>query len=567
MRRFVATLLAIGLGLGFAAPASGRSEEISPYIVNGIDAPSEFGTFVVRIVTTDDKLCSGTLIDARWVLTAGHCIADSAEIFGSGVSVRGLRDLGSASGIRHPYYLISNGVPRFDFGLYEFDVPIDVSGIQLPEIIGYDDAWSWVAGQPVVTLGWGLTSADGSLSSTLQRGELVVESDATCADLDLALGASFDPTTAICANDSSTSACNGDSGGPLLATNALGRYEILGVTSYGPEDCNGHSAFGWSPAGLAWFRSVTGLPLGSGAASSTGRTVTRIFGMDRFETAAAVVAFWDESDTVFVATGGKFPDALAAGAAASSMDSPVLLVNAGNVPEATRYQIRRLAPSTIYVAGGPAAISDGVVAELGAIVGSEVIRLGGADRYETSDLLGDLADDESAGERVWVASGRDFADPLVASTAAAVFGEPFVLIDGVNPLAPRTLERLTRLAPSKIVILGPDAFFSAGVRSALATVAPLQTLTGGDASWRSAVVWGDFTSSRWASLATVDNFPDALAAVPFSSMDPASPLMLVPKGCVPAAVRDQITRLGSDRLALFGGPAALSESVESLQPC
>jgi len=81
------------------------------------------------------------------------------------------------------------------------------------------------------------------------------------------------------------------------------------------------------------------------------------------------------------------------------------------------------------------------------------------------------------------------------------------------------------------------------------------------------VVWGDFTSSRWASLATVDNFPDALVAVPFSSMDPASPLMLVPKGCVPAAVRDQITRLGSDRLALFGGPAALSESVESLQPC
>lgn len=567
MRRIVAVLLALGIGLGVASPVLGRADGAAPYIVNGVDAPSEFGTFVVRIVTDDDKLCSGTLIDARWVLTAGHCIADSAEIFGSGTSVRGLRDLGSASGLRHPDYIVSNGVPRFDFGLYEFDSPIDVTGIALPEMIGYDDAWSWASGNPVVTLGWGLTRAEGSLTNTLQRGDLVVQSASTCVDLDLSLGASFDPSTALCADDSSVSACNGDSGGPLLATNSAGRYEILGVTSYGPEDCNGHSVFGWTPAGLAWLRSSTGLPLGSGTASGIGRTVTRIFGLDRFETAAAVVAFWDQSDTVFVATGRKFPDALAAGAAASSSDSPVLLVNADSVPPATRYQIQRLSPSTIYVAGGPSAISDGVVAELGAIVGSEVIRLGGVDRYETSDLLGALADGGRTGQRVWVASGRDFADPLVASTAAAVFGEPFVLIDGVNPLAPRTLERLSGLAPSKIVILGPDVFFSAGVRSALAAVAPVQTLTGGDASWRSAVVWGDFTSSPTANLATVENFPDALAAVPFSSSDPVTPLMLVPKGCVPAPVRDQIARLGASRLTLFGGPAALSESVESLQPC
>lgn len=567
MRRTFAALLAFVLGLGFASSASGRADGVAPYIVNGVDASAEFGTFVVRIVTIDDKLCSGTLIDARWVLTAGHCIADSAEIYGGGTTARGLRDLGPAVGFRHPYYVVANGVPRFDFGLYEFDAPVDVGGLILPDVIGYDDAWSWTAGNPVVTLGWGLTSDQGSLAASLQRGDLVVESDPTCADLDLSLGAVFDPSTATCANDSSTSACNGDSGGPLLATNSSGRYEILGVTSYGPEDCDGHSVFGWTPAALAWLRSTTGLPLGSGVASGSGRTVTRIFGMDRFETAAAVVAFWDESDTVFVATGGKFPDALAAGAAAASMNSPVLLVNASSIPESTRYQIRRLAPSTIYVAGGPAAVSDGVVAELGAIVGSEVIRLGGVDRYETSDLLGDLADQGSTGRRVWVASGRDFADPLVASTAAAVFGEPFVLIDGVNPLPPRTLDRLTKLAPSKIVILGPDAFFSAGARSALATVAPVQTLTGGDASWRSAVVWGDFTSSVAASLATVENFPDALAAVPFSSLDTPTPLMLVPRGCVPTAVRDQIVRLGAERLALFGGPAALNESVETLQPC
>lgn len=81
------------------------------------------------------------------------------------------------------------------------------------------------------------------------------------------------------------------------------------------------------------------------------------------------------------------------------------------------------------------------------------------------------------------------------------------------------------------------------------------------------MVWGDFTDSEWVSLATVENFPDALSAVPFSSLEPVSPLMLTPRDCVPTAVRDQVARLGAERVALFGGPAALSDRVETLQPC
>lgn len=401
----------------------------------------------------------------------------------------------------------------------------------------------------------------------MQRADLQVQDDFTCETLDLTIGAIFDPTTAICATDALASACNGDSGGPLLVRDSSSRYAILGVTSYGPEDCDGHSVFGWMPAGLSWLRSVTGLPLGSGSTSSSDRVVTRIFGLDRYETSAAVGAFWDDADSVFVATGARFPDALAAGAAAAASGSPVLLVNSNGVPDATRYQIRRLAPSTIYVAGGPAAIDDGVIAELGAIVGSNVVRLGGVDRYETSDLLGGVVDSENSGGRIWVASGRDFADPLVASTAAAVFREGFVLIDGINPVPERTLTRLRELSPSKIVVLGDDSSFGPAVRASLSSFAAIQYLTGGDASWRSAMVWGDFTDSQWVSLATVENFPDALSAVPFSSLEPASPLMLTPRDCVPTAVRDQLTRLGAERVALFGGPAALSDRVETLQPC
>jgi putative cell wall-binding protein len=73
--------------------------------------------------------------------------------------------------------------------------------------------------------------------------------------------------------------------------------------------------------------------------------------------------------------------------------------------------------------------------------------------------------------------------------------------------------------------------------------------------------------STWASLATVANFPDALSAVPFSALEPVSPLMLVPSTCVTTAVKSEFTRLGVSKLAIFGGPAALGEQVEALTVC
>jgi hypothetical protein len=83
--------------------------------------------------------------------------------------------------------------------------------------------------------------------------------------------------------------------------------------------------------------------------------VDRIWGADRYETAAAVseMAF-ETADTVFLALGTKFPDALVAAAAGGHENAPVLLTRKDVLPSATIAELIRLKPSTVYMGGGTA---------------------------------------------------------------------------------------------------------------------------------------------------------------------------------------------------------------------
>ena len=572
LRRRVLGSIALVLALGLTSTSSATADtsvsddHLQPMIIGGVPAAAKWGSVVVRI-DIGGALCSGTLLGSEWVLTAGHCIEDRATISVGSTSVPSLVSLGGASGYAHPYYSYNAFQLIYDFGLYRLDSPAAIDVASLPRIASYDDTASWAPGTTVQAIGWGITAPGGSVSPTMLSGTMQIVDKSSCSDLDLSLGNVFDASTAICTFATGVSSCNGDSGGPVVAS-VGGVDTVVGVTSYGPVACNGHSVAAWTPSALTWIRSKTGLPLGSGAGlPSTGLEITRVFGLDRYETAAAVGAIWQEAGTVFVATGAKFPDALAAGAAASAYGVPVLLVRPDSVPESTRLLLERLAPTTIVLAGGPAAISVAVEDQLRALTGATIEREGGLDRYETADLLTGDAWDGYVSDRVWVASGRDFADPLIASTAAAVFGDAFVLIDGLRPLPEYTKSRLASLAPSLITVVGAEEAFTSVALDELRSIATVSIVSDADVTARSVAVWEGLDVSEWAALATVSNFPDALSAVPFSALEPVSPLMLVPPTCVPVEVRSEMTRLGVSSLAIFGGPAALSENVEALVAC
>ncbi len=116
---------------------------------------------------------------------------------------------------------------------------------------------------------------------------------------------------------------------------------------------------------LRWDSFV--IELSDPTAAAVPSYVERLAGSDRYGTAAAVSAsvFTNPSavSKVFVATGGDFPDALAAAAAGGFVGGPVLLVG-DTVPVATASELARLNPSVIYVVGGTAVISNSVASML-----------------------------------------------------------------------------------------------------------------------------------------------------------------------------------------------------------
>lgn len=113
----------------------------------------------------------------------------------------------------------------------------------------------------------------------------------------------------------------------------------------------------------------------------------RISGKNRYDTAVQVSReVFTQADYAILANGDKFVDALPGSTLANVLKSPILLVTKTSVPKETLAEMERVKVKNIYVLGGTATISEAVVSELKR-KGYNVTRIGGKDRYETSELI------------------------------------------------------------------------------------------------------------------------------------------------------------------------------------
>lgn len=188
------------------------------------------------------------------------------------------------------------------------------------------------------------------------------------------------------------------------------------------------------------------------ALSMFSSSVVRLGGADRFEVSATVSNYsYPPVRPVYVASGEVFPDALSASAAAGAFGAPVLLVQKNAVPDAIATELARLKPTRIEVLGGTNTISDGVIATLQKVAPTK--RTAGADRYAVAAAASLAVFSPTITHVVYVASGEVYPDALAGSPAAISQHSPVLLV-GKTSIPAATATELTRLQPTRIVLLG-----------------------------------------------------------------------------------------------------------------
>lgn len=228
-------------------------------IVGGSEASIEEFPYQIGLLQGGSLICGGSIIDNKYVVTAGHCAegqsaSDLSIRAGSSSSSSGGTTVGVSSIAVHPDYdaqTVNN-----DIAILTLDQDLKygpgIEAVKLPA----KNASLPSAGTVGTITGWGALQEGGNVSPTLQSVEVPVVNKKTCAQ-DYQ---GFNEITAsmLCAGEEEggKDGCQGDSGGPFVSNGVL-----IGITSWG----NGCARAGYpgvysSPAYFRDFiESVTGI--------------------------------------------------------------------------------------------------------------------------------------------------------------------------------------------------------------------------------------------------------------------------------------------------------------------
>ena len=284
----------------------------------------------------------------------------------------------------------------------------------------------------------------------------------------------------------------------------------------------------------------------------------RLSGATRYDTMERIVGAggWRSGGTVIVASGGNYPDALAASGLAGVLDAPIVLTDGNTLSVQASARLTSLAPSRIIVAGGRAAVSDGVVTALRGIC-PDVERVAGETRVDTSLEL--YRKGSGWGSTAILATSGNFADALSVSSYAYAAKAPVFLVDPGTGLT-RAQKAALGTFGQVLVVGGENAVPSRHV-AGLPGVTRLSGATRYETSERIA----EWTTGHGLGMdgvvyATGANFPDALAAGPLAGRAGAVTL-LVADAHSPAVSFSADYRGKVDRAYVVGGENAVSRAT------
>lgn len=313
----------------------------------------------------------------------------------------------------------------------------------------------------------------------------------------------------------------------------------------------------------------------TGLSCKTTADYSRLAGASRYATAAAISKeSFKTADTVIIAYGLNYADALAGVPLAAAYNSPILLTNKNALPSETLAEIKRLGATQAIILGGEGAVGtqiESALSQNGFAKGS-IRRIAGKTRFETAAKIAEELESVTgkAPTQAFLVYYDSYADALSASTVAAAEGAPilYVATNGeLNEYTQGALENVSESVQNAYVIGGTGV-----ISDELAQLAgkalggkTVERVAGQNRYKTCAAVNEKFASVLTGSSVCVAkglDFPDALAGGVFAALG-KMPLFLA-DGSLGDEQKQYLKSKKADSYYVLGGVGAVSERVIQL---
>ena len=260
---------------------------------------------------------------------------------------------------------------------------------------------------------------------------------------------------------------------------------------------------------------------------------TYVGDINRYDTSISIAnkAFNPSSSgkiqNVVIATGVDFPDALSGSVLAKKYNAPILLVenqadsvNSLKILDYINNNVEK--NGKVYILGKEGAVSTSFETKFGQMGFNNIVRLGGKDRIETSNLINNEINAD-VNTPIVIATSKDFPDALSISPIAAANGWPIFLVD--NTVETNLKNYLTTKTPSKVYVAGGTGAVSDNIKNQIKTILnygedKVIRLGGSNRYETSKIINLNFIQkSDKVILATGVNFPDALAGSVYAGLN------------------------------------------------
>lgn len=161
---------------------------------------------------------------------------------------------------------------------------------------------------------------------------------------------------------------------------------------------------------------------------SKGYNVQRLYGADKYKTAVEIgnkILDYSGSDTLVVANGDNFPDALSIGGFAGENGWPILFTNNKVLNSDTKKAINQWDIKKVIIVGGIKVVNESTEKEL-KNMGLSVERVAGATLWETNVKI--VQRFKSSTDGIIVATGNNFPDALSGGAMAFKYSYPILLV-------------------------------------------------------------------------------------------------------------------------------------------